>query len=64
MRPGYHLVILAFFCAIVYCCLMLSVPVFRCQEYDSSCICFFVSSLFLVLLTSSYWCLEIIVSVL
>ena len=43
---------------------MFSITLFRWQGHDSCCVCFFafLSSLSLVTFTSSYWCLEIVVS--
>ena len=46
-----------FSCALVFCCLMFSFPLFRCLEQDGCCVTFFVFSLFslsLVPLTGSY----------
>ena len=62
---GYYLSLSFFFCAFVFWSLM-SFFFFKCVEHDSCCVCFFVYYLFslsLVLLTRSYWGIEIVVSV-
>ena len=39
---GYHLIVFVIFsCALVFCCLRFSVPLFRTLEYDGCCSCFF-----------------------
>ena len=61
---GYYLIVF-FICAFVFCSLM-SCLLFKWVEHDSCCFCFFVYHLFslpLVYLTSSYWGIEIVVSV-
>ena len=57
--------VFVFICAFVFWSLM-SCLFFKCVEHDSCCVCFFVYYLFslsLVLLTRSYWGIEIVVSV-
>ena len=62
-KGGYHLIVCFFvgffldFCFLflffsyifVFCCLTLSVPLFRQLEHDGSCVCFFAFSFFLFL---------------
>ena len=65
---GYYLSLSFFFslfCAFVFWSLM-SFFFSKCVEHDSCCVCFFVYYLFSlspVLLTRSYWDIEIVVSV-
>ena len=68
-RGGYYLLVCSFFyiyiCAFVFWSLM-SYLFFKWVEHDSCCVCFFVYYLFSLSpapLTSSYWGIEIVVSV-
>ena len=66
-RGGYYLIafLFVFICTFVFWPTM-SCLFFKCVEHDSCCVCFFVYYLFslsLVLLTRSYWGIEIVVSV-
>ena len=61
----YLFFVFVFICALVFWSLMPCV-FFKWVEHDSCCVCFFVYYLFslsLVPLTRSYWCIEIVVSV-
>ena len=56
-----------FSCAFVFCSLMFSAPLFRWLVYDGHCACFFIFSLFslsLVPVSGSYWCRELVASLL
>ena len=63
---GIILQFLLFSYASVFCSVMLSVPLFRLQEHNGCCVCFFVISLFslsLAALTRTFQCIKIVVSV-